>query len=68
LQYHFVILTNKTALLNGISNDFFKVLLQGIGPAVGAIIAFSILNKTYSYFKGNYKKIFYPFMLFGCFL
>jgi membrane protease YdiL (CAAX protease family) len=58
-------LTNKTALLNGISNDFLKVLLQGIGPAVGAIIAFSIFKiKPILTLKGNYKKIFYPFMLF----
>ena len=37
-------LTNKTELLNGISSEFIKVLLQGAGPAIGAFVAFAVFK------------------------
>ena len=37
-------LTNKTELINGISSEFIKVLLQGIGPAIGALVAFTVFK------------------------
>ncbi len=58
-------LTNKTALLDGVSIDFIKVLLQGIGPAIGALVAFSIFKiKPTLSLKGNYKNTIVPFLLF----
>jgi len=61
-------LTNKTALLNGISSEFIKVLLQGAGPAVGALLAFTVFKiKPMLTLKGNYKKLIVPFLLFWMF-
>lgn len=58
-------LTNKTDLLNGVSSDFLKVILQGIGPAVGAVVAFSVFKiKPTLTLKGNYKKTLIPFLLY----
>lgn len=58
-------LTNKTDVLNTVSNDFLKTLLQGIGPAVGALVAFSVFKiKPVMTLKGNYKTVIIPFLLF----
>lgn len=58
-------LTNKTELLNGISSEFIKVLLQGAGPAIGAFVAFAVFKiKPVLSLKGNYKKAVFPFFLF----
>lgn len=58
-------LTNKTALLDGVSNEFLKVVLQGIGPAVGAAVVFLIfkINPALT-LKGNYKKVWIPSLLY----
>ena len=61
-------LTNKTELINGISSEFIKVLLQGIGPAIGALVAFTVFKiKPILSIKGNYKKVIVPFLLFWMF-
>ncbi|GAA4793914.1 hypothetical protein GCM10023231_22830 [Olivibacter ginsenosidimutans] len=58
-------LTNKTNLLNGISSEFLKVLLRGIGPTIGAVSVFLIFKiKPVLTLKGNYKKIPIPFLLY----
>lgn len=58
-------LTNKTDFLSGVSNEFLKVLLQGVGPTVGAIVAFSVFKiKPVLSLKGNYKKAIFPFLLY----
>lgn len=61
-------LTNKTQLLNGISNEFLKVILQGIGPAVGALVAFALFKiKPTLSLKGNYRNLSFPFLLYWLF-
>jgi len=58
-------LTNKTDLLEGVSSSFLKAILQGIGPAVGAIVAFTVFKiKPALTLKGNYKKALVPFLLY----
>jgi len=58
-------LTNKTELLNIVPNSFLKAILQGIGPAVGAVAAFAIFKRNpVLTLKGNYKKIITPFLLY----
>jgi len=58
-------LTTKTALLNVVPGIYFKAILQGIGPAIGAIAAFTIFKiKPKLTLKGNYKKILTPLLIF----
>ncbi|EEI93356.1 CAAX amino terminal protease family protein [Sphingobacterium spiritivorum ATCC 33300] len=58
-------LTNKTDLLEHISSSFIKVLLQGVGPAVGALVVFYVFKiKPVLTLKGNYKSILIPFLLY----
>jgi len=58
-------LTNKTEILNGISSEFIKVILQGVGPAIGALVAFTVFKiRPVLTLKGNYKKVLVPFLLF----
>lgn len=58
-------LTNKTDLLNAVPGSLLKAILQGIGPAVGAIVAFSVFKvKPVLTLKGNYKKTLIPFVLY----
>lgn len=58
-------LTNKTALLDGFSFSFLKVILQGVGPAIGALVVFSIFKlKPLMSLKGNYKNLLTPFILY----
>lgn len=58
-------LTNKTEILNGISSEFIKVILQGVGPAIGAFVAFTVFKiRPVLTLKGNYKKALVPFLLF----
>ena len=58
-------LSNKTGLLEGLPNNFLKVILQGISPAIGAVVVFYIfkLKPTLS-LKGNYKETSTPFLLY----
>ncbi|MDY0904765.1 CPBP family intramembrane glutamic endopeptidase [Pedobacter sp. CFBP9032] len=58
-------LTNKTGLLDGVSSDFLKVVLQGISPAIAAMAAFYIFKiKPTLNLKGNYSKTSTPFLLY----
>ena len=58
-------LTNKTDLLEGVSSTFLTVVLQGISPAVGAIVVFYIFRiKPILTLKGNYNKVSIPFLLY----
>lgn len=58
-------LTNKTDLLSGISSSFLKAILTGIGPAVGAIVVFTVFKiKPVMSLKGNYRKTLIPFLLY----
>ncbi|RZJ71188.1 CPBP family intramembrane glutamic endopeptidase [Flavobacterium sp.] len=61
-------LTNKTDLLDVVPNAFLKAILTGIGPTVGAIVAFAIFKiKPALSLKGNYRKLLVPFLLFWIF-
>ena len=61
-------LTNKNQLLEGVSNDFLKVVLQGIGPAIGALVAFSVFKiKPTLSLKGNYRNFSFPFLFYWVF-
>ncbi|NMH27927.1 CPBP family intramembrane glutamic endopeptidase [Flavobacterium silvaticum] len=58
-------LTNKTEILDIVSNDYLRLILHGIGPAVGAIVVFIAFKiKPVMSLKGNYKKLIYPFVLY----
>ena len=61
-------LTNKTALLENVNSDFIKVILQAVGPAIGAVVAFSIFKiKPKLSLKGNYKNGIISFLLYWIF-
>ncbi|QHS63572.1 CPBP family intramembrane glutamic endopeptidase [Chitinophaga agri] len=61
-------LATKTPLLDAVSNDFLRVVLRGIGPAVGALVAFSVFRiKPVLSLKGNYKQLIAPFALYWVF-
>lgn len=58
-------LTNKTNLLDNVSSDVLKVILQGIGPTIGAIAAMLLFKiKPVLSLKGNYKRTLTPFLLY----
>lgn len=58
-------LTNKTDLLDGVSSNFLKVVLQGISPAIAAMAAFYIFKiRPTLNLKGNYSKTSSPFLLY----
>ncbi len=42
-------LTNETALLENVDSSFLKHVLQGIGPAIGAIVALKLFGLKTSY-------------------
>jgi membrane protease YdiL (CAAX protease family) len=56
-------LTNKTSVLSGVDNSFIKIILQGIGPTIGVIVASLIFKIKFRpmTLKGNYTQIFVPF-------
>ena len=61
-------LTNKTAILNDVQNDFLKAVLQGAGPAVGAFSVFALFGiKMQLTLQGNYSKLIFPALLFWVF-
>ena len=58
-------LSNKTGLLEGLPSNFLKVILQGISPAIGAVVVFYIFNlKPTLSLKGNYRETSTPFLLY----
>ncbi|MBP4142559.1 CPBP family intramembrane metalloprotease [Flavobacterium sp. P4023] len=61
-------LSNKTTILDNVNSEFIKVILQAVGPAIGAIVAFSIFKiKPKLTLKGNYKNLIIPFILYWIF-
>jgi membrane protease YdiL (CAAX protease family) len=56
-------LTNKTSLLSGVDNGFIRIILQGIGPTIGVIVASLIFKIKFRpmTLTGNYKQILVPF-------
>ena len=61
-------LTNKTSMLSGIESDFLKTILQGIGPAVGALVACVLFRiKMEMGLKGNFKNYAIPLLIYGIF-
>ncbi|WP_126973679.1 CPBP family intramembrane glutamic endopeptidase [Gynurincola endophyticus] len=55
----------KTPLLNNLNNEYLAILLRGVGPAIGALIAvklFSIPMKLS--LKGIYQNSFVPFIVY----
>jgi membrane protease YdiL (CAAX protease family) len=58
-------LTNKTPLLDGLPPGFLKVILQGIGPAIGALVAFVLFKiKPDLSLRGNYIDTASAFLLY----
>nr|WP_322624332.1 CPBP family intramembrane glutamic endopeptidase [uncultured Flavobacterium sp.] len=58
-------LSNKTTLLDVVPNSFIRTVLSGIGPAMGAFVAFTVFKiKPVLSLKGNYKNVAIPFMLY----
>lgn len=61
-------LTNKTTILSGIESNFIKTILQGIRPAVGALIAcFLFRIKMEMTFNGNFKSLLIPLSIYWIF-
>ncbi|WP_207382682.1 CPBP family intramembrane glutamic endopeptidase [Flavobacterium subsaxonicum] len=58
-------LTNKTSLLEGFTNGFLKIILQGAGPAIGAWVVFLLFKiKHKPSLRGNYNTISSPLLLY----
>ena len=53
-------ITNKTSALDNMDSFFLKTVLQGIGPAIGAIVALKIFGLKSSYSLAGKLK---PFLL-----
>jgi hypothetical protein len=57
--------TNQTNFLSIIHNDFLKIVIQGVGPTVGAIVAFLAFSiKPTLSFSGIYKQKWLPWLVF----
>lgn len=58
-------ITNKTTLLDGVNVPILKMLLQGIGPAVGALVAVLLFRIPFKMtLKGNYRNLIGPFAIY----
>lgn len=61
----FRFLTVKTTLLNQVDNEYLKILLRGIGPAIGAAAAFTLFQIPSGLsLKGIYKNFLLPFTVY----
>lgn len=61
-------LTNKTSILLGVDSVFFKTILQGIGPAVGALIACILFRINMEMgLKGDFKNYLIPLSIYWIF-
>ena len=61
-------LTNKTSILTGIENDFLKTILQGIAPAVGALVACVFFRiKMEMGLRGNFRNSTIPLLIYWIF-
>lgn len=58
-------LTNKTALLEEVDADIIKILLQGIGPALGVFVAINLFRIPFKMsLKGNFNNLFVPLSIY----
>lgn len=58
-------LTNKTQILSGLDNTFLKVILQGIGPTIGALVAYSVFQiRSIMTLKGDFRNFFVPLLIY----
>lgn len=58
-------ITNKTGIMDGVSNEYLNALLRGIGPALGAIVVFVVFKiKPALSLKGNYKNVLIPALIY----
>jgi len=58
-------LTNKTQLLSGLDSGFIKTILQGAGPAIGALFVFILFKvPVVMTLKGNFRNILIPFSIY----
>jgi membrane protease YdiL (CAAX protease family) len=58
-------LTNKTELLAGINSTFIVTILQGIGPAIGALVAIKLFHIHFKMnLKGNFANILIPLSIY----
>lgn len=58
-------LTTQTSLLKDIFHPYFEVLLDGIGPALGALVVFKVFDLKHALgLKGNYKNLLIPFLIY----
>jgi membrane protease YdiL (CAAX protease family) len=57
--------TNKTGLLAHIDNDFFRIVIQGVGPAVAALVVFKVFRiKPQMTLTGGYRNKWIPLLIF----
>ncbi|ROH97856.1 CPBP family intramembrane glutamic endopeptidase [Chryseobacterium daecheongense] len=64
----FRFLAVKTHLLDFTDNEFIKILLRGIGPAIGAFVSVKLFNIPLRIsLKGNYRNLFLPLFVFWIF-
>lgn len=58
----------KTNLFDFTDNEFIKILLRGIGPAIGALVSVKLFNIPLKLsLKGNYQSLFLPLLVFWIF-
>lgn len=58
-------LTNKTQILSGLDNTFLTVILQAIGPTIGALVAFRLFQiRSVMTLKGNFRNFFVPLFIY----
>ncbi|WP_312765778.1 CPBP family intramembrane glutamic endopeptidase [Epilithonimonas sp.] len=61
----FRFLAVKTNLFDFTNNEFIKILLRGIGPAIGALVSVKLFNIPLKLsLKGNYQNIFLSLLVF----
>jgi len=61
----FRFLAVKTNLLDFTDNEFIKILLRGIGPAIGALVSVKLFNIPLKLsLKGNYRNLLLPLLVF----
>lgn len=61
----FRFLAVKTNLFDFTDNEFIKILLRGIGPAIGALVSVKLFNIPLKLsLKGNYRNLLLPLLVF----
>jgi membrane protease YdiL (CAAX protease family) len=55
----------KTALLEQVNDEYLKILLRGIGPAVGAVVSFTVFQIPFRLsLKGIYNSFMLPLVIY----